>query len=207
MKRLFIFVVFIVALFIVLPTLAEACDPNPCETVQTIGYVWIDTDQYQNLFTEIPNCYNYAATYGSGFQDIEAYGVGDETTSVSVEGQLIQFQPYEINYELPLGEATHSGESYMNIYGAAGTDSFCQELSVDIISERNFDTYTAMGANSMNSSMCANAHLDADLHGASGTLGFGAVNEQVHTYTLEREDGAWQQGMVRTLITSGTLPE
>lgn len=185
-------------------TEAAACDLVECTPFETDGHVCVKADQIQEHLAEFPGI-NNPETFGHGEQTIRACGHGNEITSVEAEAELLQSEPYEESGELPLGEFEHSGDSLMYAYGAAGTNPICQTLHINIENTRCFNTNTSMTPNSMNSSLHANAHLSANITGAE--VEFSALNEQVHNYTLERNDGAFQQGFVRTLISSGVMQD
>lgn len=180
---------------------AAACEPESAP-FNTEGGVCIKADQTQEHLTEFPGV-NNPVTFGHGEQTINACGHGNEITSVEAEAELLQSEPYEVSGNLPLGEFEHSGDSLMHAYAAAGTNPNYRELHIDVKNTRCFETNTSMTPNSMHSSMDVDAHLSAEITGAPGTVGFSALNEQAHSYLLERNDGAFQQGFVRTIITSG----
>ncbi|MBA3046850.1 hypothetical protein KKC83_03560 [Patescibacteria group bacterium] len=202
-EKLFTFVVFIVmALFGALPI--YACDD--CETIMTVGEACLDADQYQShLYEELGT--NHTTMYGSGTQSIVGSGLGDSVTFVEVEAELLQYEPYSQTETLPLGQITYEGESQMHIYGMANTDELCQELSMNIQNDRNFSMENSMNAEEMDSNMHLDASLSMDVTGATGTTGAAGLNEQIHSYVFERDDGAWQQGIARTKIYSGAFPE
>jgi hypothetical protein len=194
----------VIAVFLVfsVPAMAtEECVPE-CTPFGTEGSVHVDAIQHQEHLTEFPGV-NNPVTFGHGEQSISACGQGNEITSVEAEAELLQSEPYEAGQELPLGEFEHSGDSLMHVFGSAGTDQNCRTLKIDIENTRCFRTDTSMTGNTMDSSLRACAHLSAEITGAPGTVGFSALNEQAHSYLLERNDGAFQQGFVRTIITSG----
>lgn len=208
-KKLLIFAVFVAAaLFIASPCMADGCDPcDPCETVLNIGDVCVNADQYQDHQFEHLCLDNSTTMYGSGPQSIVACGLGDAVTFVQVEAELLQFEPYEHTEALPLGQISYEGTSQMHIYGMAGTDETCHGLSVNIQNDRNFSMENSMDESMMNSTASACAMLYRDITAAPGTIDSAGLNDQLHSYTFERNDGAWQQGLVRTHIVSGEFPQ
>jgi hypothetical protein len=182
------------------------CSDGTCYEIVTSGDVTISAGQYQQYFPEVTG-ENGAHTAGDAVQTIEAWGHGDHQTAVNAEGQVVQYEPFHADFQGSLGNAEHSGDSYMNVYGSAGTNPWCRSLGIDIISGGDFTTQTSMTEHSMDSSIANNIFLDANMGGAKNTTGFGVLNDQITGYSQERNDGSWQQGMTRTTIQSGTLPQ
>ncbi len=208
MKRNLIFFIVFLGIFGLLFGTALACgngdDGEDCDEVNTGGYVWINTDQYQDWFNETLGN-NGAITDGEGIQNIEAYGLGNDITIVEFEGGITEYDLYDLTTQTPLGEINHAGEALMGTYVNAASSPDCPEINASVTNRRDFSTSNEMTENSMQSSACADASLDLNITGDPGTVKYDVINEQVHNYLAIREDGAYQGGFTRTSISASNL--
>ncbi|MCG2701223.1 hypothetical protein L6267_03595 [Candidatus Parcubacteria bacterium] len=197
-KKLFVFAVFVAALFIASPTLAE--------TFMTVGDVCINADQYQEHQFERLD-YNHTTMSGNSPQTIIGCGLGDPITFVEGEAELLQYEPYSKTEILTLGQVEYNGNSQMHIWSMGGTDETFHTLDINTQNDRSFCMENIMDESMMNSTANACASFDSSITAAPGAIGSAGLNDQLHSYTLERNDGAWQQGLVRTRIISGEFPQ
>lgn len=198
MKRsLFTFIVFIaVALFIAAPCMAD------------VGDILIDADQYQSYIFDQPDLSLDSTTMtGSSLQSIIGTGTGDATTSVLGEAELIEYEPYTETATLSIGDITNTGTTQLHIYGITETNGTTLVLTMDMTNSQNLLVENSMTEDSMSSLMNVAASMSLSVTGADGTTGLAGLNEQIHSYTLNRDDGAYQIGAVRTSMTCGTFPE
>ncbi|MBU4057252.1 hypothetical protein KJ695_05100 [Patescibacteria group bacterium] len=194
-KKLLIFV--IAALFVALQAMPVlAAD------------ITIDADQYQSyMFVQPDLSIDSTTMTGLSTQTIFGPGLGEVGVPVLGEAELIESDPYSEAATLSIGDVINTGTTQLHIYGIGSTDDTTLNLTFDMSNNQSLSVANSMDENTMTSLMNVGADMSLSITGADGTISAAGLNEQVHSYILNRDDGAYQQGAVRTSITSGTFPQ